>query len=261
MGNSITTTNGKVDTVVSVNNAMNELQSMWAIPNQHIQNVQREVSIVNTKHGLLSGVPIICKGDECPYINTCRIPQVDRIVGSRCPQEIAALLVRFEQLCSEFDIRPDDSVDMGQIKELVDLEIMMLRCDNKMAFDANFIERSVKDISRNGKVLYEDKISQAVELKLQLIDKHSKILKDLNGTRASKKEQNVALDPSQEAAMLIQKAKEIDAQLASMPIDVVDSDFLEVTEEDMNYGENTEHNDFTEEVSNSTNDNEDDFAE
>ena len=219
--------------VVNVNNAMNELQSMWGIPTQHIQNIQKEISIVNTKHGLLSGVPILCKGDDCPYINTCRIPQADRIVGNRCPQEIAALLVRFEQLCTEFEIHPDDSVDMGQIKELVDLEIMMLRCDNKMAFDANFIERSIKDIAKNGKVLYEDKISQAVELKLQLIEKHSKILKDLNGTRDSKKEQNITLDPSQEAANLIQKAKEIDAKLRAMPIEVLDSDFLEVTDDDM----------------------------
>lgn len=220
----------------TINTAMSDIQNMWKLPNQHLQAVQKVVAVRNTRHGLFSGVPIVCKGIDCAYVNTCMVDPADRIIGSRCPQEIASLLTRFEQLCNEFDISENDAVDMGQVKELVDLEIMMLRCDNKMAYSADIIQKSVKDIAKNGKVLYEYKIDPVAEFKLNLIEKHSKILKDLNGTRDSKKGGNAQLDPSQAAADLIRKAKEIEEKMGAMAIEVVDSSFteVEVTDDDVN---------------------------
>lgn len=234
----------QTNALTQISSAMNDIQSMWNLPQQHIQAINKSATLINSRHGLLSGVPIICKDTECPYHDTCMVDPANRIVGSRCPQEIGALLARFEALCEEFKITEEDAVDLGQVKELVDLEMMMLRCDNKMAKDASFIERTVKDVLKNGRVLYEDQISQAVQLKLQLIEKHSKILKDLNGTRSSKKERNVLLDPSQQAAILIQKAKEIDLTIANMPIEVQDADYVEVDDNEIPGVETTE----TEEV-------------
>lgn len=210
--------------------AMAEIQAMWKMPTTQIASIKKMASIVSSKHGMLSGVPIICRGDDCAYQETCMIEYADRVVGSRCPQEIGALLSRFSNLCNELGVTVDDYVDLGQVKEVVDIEIMIMRCDNKMAIDANFIERSVKDIARNGKVLYENKISQAVELKLSLLERHSKLLKDLNASRNSKNVPVVVLDPSQTASMLIQKAKEIDARMRAMPINVVDEDYIDVEE-------------------------------
>lgn len=217
----------------NINTAMTDIQNMWKLPNSHIQAVQKVVAIRNTRHGLFSGVPIICKGADCAYAATCMVDPADRVVGGRCPQEIAALLTRFEELCKEFGITEEDAVDMGQLKELVDLEIMMLRCDNKMAYSADIITRSVKDIAKNGRVLYEDKIDPVAEFKLNLIEKHSKILKDLNGTRDAKKGGGAILDPSQTASDLIRKAKEIEEKLGSMAIEVVESTFTEVTDDDI----------------------------
>lgn len=217
----------------NINTAMNDLQNMWKLPNSHIQAVQKVVAIRNTRHGLFSGVPIICKGLDCAYAATCMIDKADRIVGNRCPQEIAALLTRFEELCKEFDITEEDAVDMGQLKELVDLEIMMLRCDNKMADNSDILQKSIKDIAKNGRVLYEYKIDPVAEFKLNLIEKHSKILKDLNGTRDAKKGGGTTFDPSQTAAELIRKAKEIEEKMGAMAIEVVDSSFTEITDDDV----------------------------
>lgn len=213
--------------------ASTDIQAMWNIPSQQIVDAQRAAAIANTRHGLLSGIPIICKDLHCPFLQVCNVDPNNRMLGTRCPQEIGALLTRFEQLCTEFAITPNDYVDLGQIKELVDLEIMMLRCDNKMAMDASFIDKTVKDIAKNGTVLYEDQISKATELKLSLIEKHSKILKDLNGTRSSKKQVNSVIDPSQQAASLIAKAKELQLKIDSMQIEVIDGDFIEADEDDL----------------------------
>lgn len=220
--------------------ALQEIQAMWKMPAQHVAGVTKTATIINSKHGMLSGVPIVCKGDQCPYKDTCMIDIADRIVGSRCPQEIGALLARFSNLCRELEVGQEDFVDLGQVKELVDIEIMIMRCDNKMAIDADFIEKSVKDIAKNGRVLYENKISQAVELKLSLIEKHSKLLKDLNASRSSKKESNLNLDPSQTAAQLIQKAKELDIMLKNAPIEVIEGEYVDVEEEFVTVDEGAE---------------------
>lgn len=209
------------------------IANMWGIPAAHIKHTQNAAAIVNTKHGLASGVPIICKDTECPYVATCRIDPQDRIRNTRCPMEIGALISRFEQLCHEFGIGETDYVDLGQIKELVDLEIMMLRCDNKMAIDASFIETSVKDIAKSGDIIYEDKISLATELKLTIIDKHSKILKDLNGTRSSKGHSLTTLDASLQAASLMERARELEIKLNDMSIEILDEEFYET--EDAQY--------------------------
>ena len=226
--------NNKQIATANINNAMTDIQNMWKLPSQHIQAVQKVVNIRNTRHGLFGGVPIVCKAGDCAYAATCMVDPADRLVGERCPQEIASLLTRFEQLCREFEISEDDAVDMGQIKELVDLEIMMLRCDNKMADNSDILQKSIKDIAKNGRVLYEYKIDPVAEFKLNLIEKHSKILKDLNGTRDSKKGGGATLDPSQVASDLIRKAKEIEERVGSMAIEIVDSSFTEVTDDDMN---------------------------
>lgn len=217
--------------ITNINTAMSDVQKMWKLPTQHLNTVSSVIAIRTTRHGMFSGVPIICKGPDCAYAATCMVDSADIVVGSRCPQEIASLLARFEELCSEFDIKEEDAVDMGQVKELVDLEIMMLRCDNKMADNSDILQKSVKDVAKNGRVLYEFKIDPIAEFKLSLMDKHSKILKDLNGTRASKKSVGAILDPSQVAADLIRKSKEIEERVGTMSIEVIDSEFTEVQQE------------------------------
>lgn len=220
----------KASSDIQLSNVMGDVKDMWNISDEQMRGMSRASRVVSTKHGMFSGVPIVCKAEGCPYKETCLIDEADRIKGSRCPQEISSLLSRFEKICTELKITEEDAIDMGQVKELVDIEIMMLRCDNKIASNSDVLMESIKDVTKSGVTIYEWQADPAIELKLNLMDKHSKILKDLNATRSSKKEVGKVIDPSLEASQLIQRAKELELSFSDIDDElIIEADYEDET--------------------------------
>ena len=193
-----------------MNNA--SLPSVWAQNNQNLDNVRKARQFVNTKHGMFASVPIICKGRACPYFQTCWIPESDLQVGERCPIEIATILERFEKYCEELNIDPEgEIVDAGLVKEIVDLEIMMVRADGLLARDGNLIEQVVAGVTPKGQAYHRPEIHMAVELKERLRKEKTRILNQLNATRKDKKSDGTGgNDPSSVAARIIAKVRELE---------------------------------------------------
>lgn len=207
------------------NNAFSEVQSMWKLSPQTMSKVQQVALACNSRYAMLANIPIKCNGDTCPYFGTCSIDVLSLPVGERCPIEIATLLTRFEKYCNELEITDDMPVDLGQVKELIDLEVMILRCDSKMAMNVDFIEDSLVDVTKGGVYIYEKKVTQEAQFKLSLYERHSKILKDLNASRASKKEAGLVDDASKAAATLMRRIKEVSARSGSTMDEVLDASY------------------------------------
>lgn len=191
--------------------------AMWGISN----NVAKEIGNINriysSKHGLFASVPIICRGNDCAYKDVCMVSQQERNVGQRCPMEIAAILSRYEQWCNHFDIdtvgdmiKPEDLVDATLIKDLVNIEIQMLRAENKIALNGDFLSNTLLDIDKKCQPYFGQIVSPEVEFLMNLQDKKIKILNQLNATRKDKAADKRTQNASDEAIKIFQQVKELE---------------------------------------------------
>lgn len=190
-------------------------ETVWNVPN-HVEKLARDVSRrFSTKHGMLAAVPLMCRGVECPYKQSCTINEEELPRGYRCPIEIGAIISRFEHWCNHFNISIHDDiiddkdlVDATLIRDLIDTEIQILRAENRIAISADFIAKTIATVDNKGKAYYKDEISPEASFKLQLLDKKYKILQLLNSTRKDKaKTEQATLTPSQQAMSIFSKIK------------------------------------------------------
>lgn len=195
------------------------LPSVWKQNSQGLENLRKARQTIGMKHGMFASVPIICKGRACPYFQTCWIPEGDLQVGERCPIEIAAIVERFDTYCEKLGVPEDDIVDSGLVKEVVDIEIMMLRADSLLATNGNFIEEVVAGITPKGQEILRPELHQAVEFKEKLRREKTRILNQLNATRKDKKTDLLAgNDPSSVAAKIMAKVKRMQEQGAIIDV-------------------------------------------
>lgn len=173
-----------------------EIQKIWQVPTATIAHISDASDKFRLKHGMFASVPIICKGADCPYFETCTIDPQHRLKGSRCAMEIGAIMSRYEMWCAHFNISlegatisKEDMTDASLVRDLVDNEIQTLRAENKIAISGDFIGLTLKEVDRSGKPYYEDAVSPASEYKMALLDKRYKILQLLNSTRKDKSSQ------------------------------------------------------------------------
>ena len=77
-------------------------ERIWGVSPQSIAVAQNMSQLYKIKHGMFACVPIICKGAGCPFFTSCRVDENYRVVGERCPQEIGAIMARYEYWCQHF---------------------------------------------------------------------------------------------------------------------------------------------------------------
>lgn len=204
--------------------------AMWGVSAAVIQEMANVNKIYASKHGMFSGIPIVCKGANCVYKDVCMISPSQRSVGKRCPMEIAAILSRYEQWCMHFGINtqddmldPKDLVDATLIKDLVNIEIQMLRAENKVALSGDFMSDTLLDIDKKCQPYFGKVVSPEVEFIMTLQDKKIKILNQLNSTRKDKASDKHKENASEEAIKIFQKLKEL--QTANKITNVSDLEF------------------------------------
>lgn len=168
-----------------------------------------------TKMGLYASVPIICKAENCPYADSCELVQMGMAPeGQKCPMEIAAIEDLFLRYCHDMSINPEDplqQVDAIMVKEVVDMDIAMLRVDKKMAVSADFILDSVVGMTDDGHVLTKKEVHPMMDYKEKLRTQKYKTLNLLNSTRKDKAGDKVSvhIDPSTRASEMLKLQKDL----------------------------------------------------
>lgn len=188
--------------------AMNEIElpSTWKVSAETRGMIQQSIEIYNTKHGLYAAIPMMCKGDRCPYASVC--PLLDGGMdptGSRCPLEIGLIMKRYEEYKQEFSIDEGNIVDMGLVKDLVDYDVQLFRAENRIAMQGDFIEDVVVTVTEGGQEITAPQISKAAEYKEKIMTKKHKVLQLMHSTRSDKAgdKLTLTLDPSSYAAQLM----------------------------------------------------------
>ena len=215
--------------------------AMWGISSAVIKEIGNMNRVYSSKHGMFASVPIICKGPDCAYKNVCMVSQAQRIVGQRCPMEIAAILSRYEQWCMHFEINTSndvidakDLVDATLIKDLVNIEVQILRAENKIALNGDFMADTLLDVDKKCQPYFGKIVAPETEFLMTLQDRKIKILNQLNATRKDKAADKRKESASDAAIEIFQKAKELERN--QQVINISDLDFndagevIEVTE-------------------------------
>lgn len=188
----------------------------WTNNPEAVKAIEIAKRLRQTKHGMYASVPIICKAEACPYADQCELAQMGIApYGEKCPMEIAAIEDLFQRYCSDMDINPEDAgqqVDAIMVKELVDLDISMLRCDKKMAISADFIIDNVVGVSDDGEAITREELHPLTEYKEKLRTQKYKTLNLLNSTRKDKQGSKISVefDPSERAAQMLKVKEEME---------------------------------------------------
>ena len=206
----------KPNTAIQQQQSMSSsMQSLWNITPGAMQEVAKSANIFRMSHGMFAGVPIICKDYKCPYLSVCTVDPQYRTLGQRCPMEAGAVMGRFEAYCNHFSIdlsnpTPEDTVDIATIRDLVDIEVQMLRAENRLAISGDFIGQTINTVDNKGKAWFEDTVTPEAQYKLTLLDKKYKLLEKLNATRKDKIAMMKSKDnPSVKAKGIFKKVKEL----------------------------------------------------
>jgi len=209
--------------------------AMWGIEPALIKELSNVNKVYSSKHGLFASIPILCKGPDCAYKDVCMISKKQRKVGQRCPMEIAAILSRYNQWCEHFEIDtsqdmidPKDLVDATLIKDLVNIEVQMIRAENKIALNGDFMADTLLDIDKKCNPYYGKIVAPEVEFLMTLQDKKVKILNQLNATRKDKAGDKSKFAASDMAIRIFQQVQ--DLEKANKIINVSDVEFNEVGE-------------------------------
>jgi hypothetical protein len=235
------------------------LASMWGLSPQRTQEVSNIGRMFFSKHGMFASVPIVCRAHECVYKDVCVVDPLQRVLGARCPMEIAALITRFNQWCNHFGINIEgesieskDLVDATLIKDLVNIEIQILRCENKIALNGDFMADTLIDIDKKCNAYYGKVVTPESEFLMSLQDRKIKILNQLNATRKDKAVDKRKETASDEAVRIFQQMQELQREQNKAKYDIMDVDFDEngeilaenddiSTENDINVTENSEN--------------------
>lgn len=204
--------------------------AMWGVDPAVIKEIGNMNRVYSSKHGMFASVPIVCKGPDCAYKDVCMVSQAQRIVGHRCPMEIAAILSRYEQWCTHFEINTvqdmidsKDLVDATLIKDLVNVEVQMLRAENKIALNGDIMADTLLDIDKKCQPYFGKIVSTETEFLMTLQDKKIKILNQLNATRKDKAADKRKESASDTAIKIFQQVKELEK--AQQIINISDMDF------------------------------------
>lgn len=187
----------------------------WTTNPEAVQAIEIAKRLRNTKHGMYASVPIICKAEACPYAGSCELQQMGLApFAEKCPMEIAAIEDLFQRYCVDMKIDPTDpsqQVDAIMVKEVVDIDINMLRCDKKMAVSADFILEQVVGMSDEGEAITRQELHPLTEFKEKLRAQKFKTLNLLNSTRKDKEgsKMSVSFDPSQRATEMLKMKSEM----------------------------------------------------
>lgn len=204
------------------NNAVN---SLWNISKENHEVIDRSYTAFSSEFGLYASIPMLCKGESCVYAEL--YPELHGDLtqpGERCPVEVAIILSRYEQYKEDLQIDPEDAVDMSILRDVIDYDVQIVRAENKVAVEGDFVKDVVVGVSQTGQEIVQEQVTAASEYKQRIQNARNKALNLLNSTRKDKAGEKVTftMDPSSYSKELLSKANQ----------EILDADFEEVDEEE-----------------------------
>ena len=184
--------------------------NIWGHSKAGLLALKANMQMLSTKSGMYARIPIHCKGDNCPYAQSC-ITLAEGLApeGEACPTEVALLARKLQQYYDEFDLGGEDSspTDEALVSEIILMEIQMKRCEDLMSQETNPIQTMVVGVSDGGDPIEQPQVSKTVEAYERFSKKRNEDYNLLVATRKDKKTDK-SEEQKDDIFSIIEKAQE-----------------------------------------------------
>ena len=117
-----------------------------------------------TKTGMFARIPIVCKGDSCPYSESCQLLPYDMAPqGEYCPVETTMVENHLAEYMKDFDIDEMSMADRCLLSEIIGFDVMLERCRGLMAKEGTPVIEILAGIAENGEEIRQPSVSKAWE--------------------------------------------------------------------------------------------------
>ena len=142
-----------------------------------------------TKHGLYSVFPIPCKQDKCPYGDSCIALQngIEPPYGEPCVLEVNKIENLIVGYSEDFKIDSSSTTDRILIQELIQLDIMMDRCQILLSQEGTPLQEVTMGITDDGEIYTQPVVSRYYEAWERMSKRRQSILNEMMATRHSRK--------------------------------------------------------------------------
>ena len=167
---------------------MDTVGNPWGYSEGALESKKAAMTMLSTKTGLYTRIPIVCKGHSCPYGATCGLLEFGLdVLGERCPLETTMIEQKLANYTQEFDLDESSYTDWTMVKELINAEIMIERCMALMSQDGSAIEEIFIGTSESsGTDYFRRDISKVQELYERNLKIKERILDTMMATRKAK---------------------------------------------------------------------------
>lgn len=143
----------------------------------------------STKTGLYSMYPILCKGQGCPYANSCFALKagIQPPIGEPCVLETDRIERLISSYNDDFDFATSSLTDMLAINELVQLDLLIDRCQKLMAEEELPVIEVNIGMSQHGDPITQPTISKYYEAYERMSKRRSALVDELNASRKARK--------------------------------------------------------------------------
>lgn len=176
-------------------NNIEELQAsvvsnVWGHSDMALQVKRAAMSMLATKHGLYTKIPISCKGDECPYRRTCpALKHGAAPEGEICPIEAALIEQKYEGYNSDFNLDEASFTDRSIVSEIINLDIQLERCKELMGAEGVPVVDVVAGVDESGTPIYRPEVSKFQEAYERALEKRNKLYSLMEATRKDRKQE------------------------------------------------------------------------
>ena len=168
---------------------MDAVGNPWGYSKGALESKKAAMTMLSTKTGLYSRIPIVCKGAHgCPYAATCALVEFGLDpVGERCVLETTMIEQKLANYTQEFDLDESSYTDWTMVKELINAEIMVERCLALMSQEGCAItEEFIGTSESTGVDYFRKEISKTQELYERNLKIKERILDTMMATRKAK---------------------------------------------------------------------------
>ena len=175
-------------------------RNSWQYSAKGIQAKRAAKAINSLKTGLYARVPIICKGQGCPYAGTCALLPEDLAPEREpCPFEAEKVESLVAGYAKDFDIDDLSFTDSILLKEIINCDIIIDRCMALMQEEATPVIEMSMGCDKEGNEVFQPNVSKAWEALERISKKRNADYQLMLMTRKDRKkdgeeDENNALD-------------------------------------------------------------------
>lgn len=169
------------------------IKNLWGHSEVGMEAKRAAMTMLSTKTGMYAKIPIVCKGENCPYAESCPLLPYDLApVGEKCPIEAAQIELRWAGYDEDFDLEYSSFTDKAIVSEIINADIMMERCKALMSKEGVPVVEVVAGIAENGEVYTRPEVSKYWEAYERANKKRNEAYQLMMATRRDKKDKGEA---------------------------------------------------------------------